>query len=576
MTTKAQSSAGRKPGQKYEKIELRELVLKWNRGKPREGIETLVKMMQLARSPRETTLMFGNRQNVLVSILRHEENTLEITGGGPDDPGFRRFRLPPVLDGQLGNMYQPLWKLVQRCLDEAISCFIMKNFCPPMAFPPGPEIMDDLHQVTMNQVNRTTTSSHAVRSLAREFQSNLLEMIDRDALEILTDITGAGIIDPDWEDGEHARQYITLWRYNIAAALGNDLRNLWEHNPGAVTWTLMQGEPQETIRHPGQVVQIAQEGMMQAGLERKNWKFATKLPSRIMQEVIKHHNRYNPAWAVNHMAEARAIPTPEIASSAILMLPVRVVVQQQAEPNGIPPNGILPNGILPNDEQAYEGLRTIEQENYGRTLRLMFRESQACPLEDQRIIRQARDLPDYIEAMCRGQVRIESNSWNGLIDRSARWHREMNEREDQQQRRNLIDRDQGYLRWNSLIQLVEIDGFEIAPLTSELDLLEEAREMRHCVSGYGSTCANGGSRIFSITREGKRVATMEIQLTRRSWTINQIRGVQNHAVEPEVEQAGREIAKRYTHEWEQNPNHESWQVRHVPLELEPAGPEPAG
>ena len=50
----------------------------------------------------------------------------------------------------------------------------------------------------------------------------------------------------------------------------------------------MQGEPGEAIRHPGQVVQIAQQGMMDAGLEKKNWKFATKLPSPVMQEIIKH------------------------------------------------------------------------------------------------------------------------------------------------------------------------------------------------------------------------------------------------------------------------------------------------
>ena len=542
---------------KSEKAELRDLVLKWNRGKPKEGIENLVRMMQLAASPGETTLMFGNRQNTLVSIHRQDQNLLQITGRDQDKPGFRRFRLPPLQDGgQWSTMYQPLWKLVQGCLDDTITGFILKNFCPPMTSPPGPEILDSLRQVTMNHVNRTTTASRAVRNLAREFQTNLLQMLDQETLEILTGITGAGVIDPNWEDGEHILQYITLWRYNIAAALGDDLRSLWEHNPGAVTWTLMQGEPGETIRHPGQVVQIAQQGMINAGLERKNWKFATKLPSPIMQEIIKHNNRYNPAWAINHMAEVRAIPTPEIASRAIEMLPVRIVVRQQAEPEE-----------QQEYQQEYREIRTIEQENYGRTLRLMFRESQNHPEDNQRITRQSTNLPDYIDAMCWEQVRIESNSWNGLLERSARWHREMNEREELQRRQNLINRDGGYLEWNSLMGPVEIDGFTITPLTSEAGLLEEAQEMRHCVSGYGRTCANGGSRIFSITRDGQRVATIEIQLRQTNWTTNQIQGIMNQPVEKEVQAAGTELAKRYSQEWERNPKHEAWQIRREPGEM---------
>ena len=260
------------------------------------------------------------------------------------------------------------------------------------------------------------------------------------------------------------------------------------------------------------------------------------------------------------MAEVRAIPTPEIASRAVAMLPIRVVVRQQAGPDGA-------QGEQEHREQEYHEIRNIELENYGRTLRLMFRESQANPGDNQRITRESGDLTDYIEAMCRDQVRIESNSWNGLIQRSARWHREMNEREEHQRRQHLINRDGGYLEWNSLVGPVEIDGFTIHPLTSELELLEEGREMRHCVSGYGRTCANGGSRIFSITQEGRRIATMEIQLGQKNWTINQIRGTQNHAVEKEAERAGRELAKRYNQEWVQNPRHEAWQIRREPGEM---------
>ena len=174
-------------------VELRNIMMKWNRGKPREGILNLAGMMQLIQSHGETTLMFGNRDHTLVSIAREDETTLTISGMDEESRSFRKFRLPPVQDGEISSMYQPLWNLVQECIDQTITRFIIQNF----SLPPGVQAdPDDLRKVVGNHVNRTTTACREIRQMARDFQQNLLGMIDRDALEILTDITGAGVYDP--------------------------------------------------------------------------------------------------------------------------------------------------------------------------------------------------------------------------------------------------------------------------------------------------------------------------------------------------------------------------------------------
>ena len=214
----------------------------------------------------------------------------------------------------------------------------------------------------------------------------------------------------------------------------------------------MQPGLDEPIRHPGQVIQNAQQGMIEAGLARSNWKFATKLPSSIMQEVIKHRESYSPAAAINHMAVAQAIPTPAIANRAIAMLPIRFNIRLEGPPGEREAAG---REVMPLDE--------MEDENYGRVLRLMFRESQQNPQDDERIIRESRDLTDYIRGMCEDRNRIESTNWSGMLRRSVQWHRHAQEREEHRRRQQLIDKDNGYLEWNTLLEDMEIDGMRVTP-----------------------------------------------------------------------------------------------------------------
>ena len=56
----------------------------------------------------------------------------------------------------------------------------------------------------------------------------------------------------------------------------------------------------------------------------------------------------------------------------------------------------------------------------------------------------------------------------------------------------------------------EFSGFEFKFLGTAEDLVEEGREMKHCVGGYGYRCAEGSSLIFSMRKDDVSYITIEI------------------------------------------------------------------
>lgn len=76
----------------------------------------------------------------------------------------------------------------------------------------------------------------------------------------------------------------------------------------------------------------------------------------------------------------------------------------------------------------------------------------------------------------------------------------------------------------------EVNGFTFTPLLDHVDLLGEARAMQNCSDQYASPLARDRCRLFSITRRGLHVATMEIAPHPRETgilTIMQLKGRHN-------------------------------------------------
>ena len=66
--------------------------------------------------------------------------------------------------------------------------------------------------------------------------------------------------------------------------------------------------------------------------------------------------------------------------------------------------------------------------------------------------------------------------------------------------------------------------FDIVPLTTSADLYREGHAMHHCVATYVDQVRQGTSYIFSVRREGKRIATISLIRDGESVSIQQLRG----------------------------------------------------
>ena len=60
------------------------------------------------------------------------------------------------------------------------------------------------------------------------------------------------------------------------------------------------------------------------------------------------------------------------------------------------------------------------------------------------------------------------------------------------------------------VQPAIVDGYEFVPLRSFAELKEEGRAMRNCVQTYGFGLAHNYLRLWSVRKEGQRVATVSI------------------------------------------------------------------
>jgi hypothetical protein len=82
----------------------------------------------------------------------------------------------------------------------------------------------------------------------------------------------------------------------------------------------------------------------------------------------------------------------------------------------------------------------------------------------------------------------------------------------------------------------DADGFEFQPLQSAADLCVEAEAMQNCVRIYGYRLRHNRSRVWSVRRQGERVATLEIGWGRADplLQITQIKGPKNAGVSADV------------------------------------------
>jgi hypothetical protein len=91
------------------------------------------------------------------------------------------------------------------------------------------------------------------------------------------------------------------------------------------------------------------------------------------------------------------------------------------------------------------------------------------------------------------------------------------------------------------IPQARIGAYDIIPLTVSEQVREEGRKMHHCVGSYLDRVTDGECYIYSIRRDGERIATMEVMREAGVIGLGQICGPCNRPVPVEV----RRVATRF-------------------------------
>jgi len=92
------------------------------------------------------------------------------------------------------------------------------------------------------------------------------------------------------------------------------------------------------------------------------------------------------------------------------------------------------------------------------------------------------------------------------------------------------------------LQAGRVAGYDFLPLNSISAITEEARAMRNCLRTYGYNLAHNRSRLWSVRRDGERVATLRLGCRFRDPLPNivELKGAGNAAVSRELWWAARQ------------------------------------
>ena len=337
-----------------------------------------------------------------------------------------------------------------------------------------------------------------------------------------------------WERAHNLDAPVNTFKYNLSLTLGQELLLLADTNPGAVTWVMAYSQTQDTPSHPGQFITLAKNMLLSAGLEPANWKYAATMDRPTMNRLTQHPNAsHNTALLLNAMAQARATPTENTTQEILRAILPHVTTQGRTH--------LLNTG--PQHPLRY---------NVTRMTMLLCRESARLHKnngehQQKQLTQAAMGVLDYILHLLRqDENNIRSSTWNGLLKASNRWHEDI-------RRQQALNRQQPqpYQSWHSLVGTLTSGPYTVVPLTDNVQLQEESIMMGNCVNGYTRGCLAGPSRIFSVQKGGRRVATGQITIVANKWRETQTRGWKNTDPPDEVVEAMVHTAKQYQTKWEQ-------------------------
>ncbi|GBG14264.1 ATP-dependent protease [Novimethylophilus kurashikiensis] len=294
----------------------------------------------------------------------------------------------------------------------------------------------------------------------------------------------------------------TLSCYNACMINRVDVEARIKEAPNLASYLIRYCNRGEEVYAQSTVFQEARDEFIMAGGSAKGWRWLTKQGWGTVSRRFPRESWYHSAKLATDLADAQVGKVPVVLSlwhhSTSIFMP---------------------------------GLAKIVAETYKQRKAKASEMNHYVPL-----------IFDFLRAECGKSLSVfKGATWKSLVRRQEEWHRKI-----QRERREKLRESGNQWAWAPVIQEVVSKSFVATSLNDTESLWDEGDSMGHCVGGYSEYCFKNRSRIYSIkSKEGVRVATLELKLQKSKWTIAQLYGQGNSRVtDQEVRQLATKVAKR--------------------------------
>lgn len=257
--------------------------------------------------------------------------------------------------------------------------------------------------------------------------------------------------------------------------------------------------------------------LLEAGMSKQGWRYLIRLPSPQLRFLLG----FFPPSARNLREFSHVV---NLIATALQDEPLKMDRCQPAL-----------RGMERILERGMGKISAMREENARIFLRCIMR-AVLTPEDEFNLVHEAQDVSDFVYAQhC--VLPGAKITWQSLCRRSDAWHRAA----------ILAIPPERDVHWPALLPRHALGEFVAVELDTGVLLAEEGLEQKHCVGTYANACASGSCRVFSLRREGRRIATVELRRDSRGrWELAQVRGKCNSVIsDAGVLQAASSLAADY-------------------------------
>lgn len=341
----------------------------------------------------------------------------------------------------------------------------------------------------------------------------LMNMLDRQILQYTIAIYGRNASFAEYVKVMHLRKYIT--NYDVTSQGLPLLDIIFSYDTKRFAELTLNQKAFEKLK-----VKLIRGGL----LTNQAWKSLLRQPSDVLAKIVKNvdfdYYFERDIKVLNLIAEAIQIQTLNPKVIQLMFDGIRNICRWNGYSSE---RGHVTSEV--NISNAMSFVRTLNQLD-------------DAIASDENFEHVVVNVRDYVRNLTTALPKV---TWKSLVNRSEAWHFEIQVKE--------VEAYQA--TWTSRLGVYPVGTLLAIELNSSQLLVEESYAMHHCVKSYISECVAGESRIFSIRKDGKRVATLEIQPANEGkWKVAQLRGFVNgksnqHISDSEIMKAANQIALAY-------------------------------